>query len=79
MKTNMNDIDTYLVDYLKLRPKIENNKIIIAEVALFLEDTFDITLSDREICQENLGTHESLRNLIIKKLERKNACAESAG
>ena len=45
------------------------------ETALFIEDTFNVKLSDDEISPKFLGS----RNLIIKLVEDKLSCAESAG
>ncbi|MFW6139183.1 MAG: hypothetical protein ACOC7U_08420 [Spirochaetota bacterium] len=72
------DIHQYVDDFHSLRPVIENTDSAIAEVALFVEETFGITLTDAEICRQNLGTHESLKNFLLNKLKGWHKCAESA-
>jgi len=39
----------------------------LAEVALFLEDEFDISITDNEICKENLGSKKAVNHYITKK------------
>ena len=42
----------------------------IVETALFIEDVFHVTLTDEEICFANLGSLESIKTLIYKKLNK---------
>ena len=48
------------------------------EVALYIEELFGIVLTDEEICEENLGTHEDAERFILDKLNLEETCAESA-
>ena len=50
----------------------------ILEVALFLEDTLGLVLSDEEISEKNLGTNEATERFICEKLDLGEACAGSA-
>jgi copper chaperone CopZ len=45
----------------------KKREVSILETALFVEDVFDITLTDREICTENLGDFNNLISLVQKK------------
>ena len=37
------------------------------QTALFIEEMFDITLTDEEICVENLGDKKALSAFVLKK------------
>ena len=45
-----------------------NNEASILEAALFVEDIFGFTLTDDEICEENLGNHQAIERFVIEKL-----------
>ena len=61
-----------MLEYLREKEGIFEESTL--ETALFIEDTFNVKLSDEEISPKYLGS----RNLIIKLVEDKLSCAESA-
>jgi hypothetical protein len=67
-----------LEEFRGIRQNAEKEEVALLEVALFLEDTFGLVLSGKEICEENLGTHEAIERFICKKLDLGEACAGSA-
>lgn len=46
--------------------------------ALFLEEVFELTLSDDEITEENLGSIDRIRTFVTQKLRSDGLCAVSA-
>lgn len=46
--------------------------------ALFLEEVFELTLSDDEITEENLGSIDRIRAFVTQKLRSDGLCAVSA-
>lgn len=65
----------YLCDFRRLKPVIDDTHGNIIEVALFVEDVFNITLTDSEIDVVNLGSHKSLKRFILRKLQLEDSCA----
>ena len=51
-----------------MRKDAGKNKAALLELTLFVEDTFGLILSDAEICEENLGTHQDTVTFVLKKL-----------
>jgi len=45
-----------------------NNEASLLEAALFVEDIFGFTLTDDEICEENLGNNQAIERFVIEKL-----------
>ena len=66
-----------LAEFSGIRQNAEKDETAVLEVALFIEDTFGLVLSDEEICEENLGTHETTERFVNEKLDLGEACAES--
>ena len=66
-----------LAEFSGIRQNAENDETALLEVALFIEDTFGLVLSDEEICEENLGTHEAIERFVYEKFDLGEACAES--
>ena len=52
-----------------MRKNAGKNNAALLEVALFIEDVFGIFLSDTEICEDNLGTHQDAEIFVLKKLD----------
>ena len=73
-----NEIFQYLNEYYELYPVIEDIKQFIVETAFFVEDVFNIILTDKEITPENLGSHDTLETFVRAKLQLEDTCAESA-
>ena len=57
-----------IVEFSRIRPDAKKDEIAILEVALFVEDVFGLILSDQEICEENLGTHQTTEKFALEKL-----------
>jgi acyl carrier protein len=57
-----------IVEFSRIRPDAKRDEIALLEVALFVEDVFGLILSDQEICEENLGTHQTTEKFVLEKL-----------
>ena len=56
-------------EFSKLRKNKPKNESTLLEAALFIEDVFDLTLSDDEICGKNLGSSKAMKHFVLKKLK----------
>ncbi len=74
---NLREVHIRLAEFSGIRQNAEKDETALLEVALFIEDTFGLVLSDEEICEENLGTHEATEKFVYEKLDLGEACAES--
>jgi hypothetical protein len=69
----------FLLQQYNLLPRGQGkDAAALAEAALFLEETFPITLTDEEICEENLGSSAAMEVFVLKRLSGEEKCAESA-
>jgi hypothetical protein len=50
---NLREVHIRLAEFSGIRQNAENDETALLEVALFIEDTFGLVLSDEEICEEN--------------------------
>lgn len=66
---NSQDIVERIEEFRKIRPDAGGDNAKLLEVALFVEDVFGLCLSDNEICEKNLGTHQSTELFIRKKFK----------
>jgi hypothetical protein len=71
---NIREVHMRLKEFSGIRQNAGKEETGLLEAALFIEDTFGIVLSDEEICEENLGTHEAIKRFICKKLGLGDAC-----
>jgi hypothetical protein len=65
------DIHERINEFRRTRAAAGSDEIRLLEVALFLEDVFGICLIDEEICEKNLGTHDSTEQFVLNKCEKK--------
>ena len=56
-------------EYRRIRKEPGNDRIALAEAALFVEEVFNITLTDEEIDLETLGTFAAMERLVIEKTD----------
>jgi acyl carrier protein len=75
---DLREVHERLAEFSGVRQNAGNDEAALLEVALFVEDMLRIVLSDEEICEENLGTHEATERFVRNKLELGEACAEYA-
>ena len=75
---NRKDILHYLSEFQMLKPDKQDGQEFLTEAAFFIEDLFHITLTDEEITDENLGSHDALNRFVLTKLCKEGECAESA-
>jgi len=68
-KVRPQDIYDRINEFSRIRPGAGSDEAKLLEAALFVEDVFGLRLIDDEICEENLGSHASMAQFIIKKLE----------
>jgi hypothetical protein len=65
---NKRQVKERIAEFAGICQHAENDEISLLEAALFVEDVFGMVLSDNEICQKNLGTHNAMEKFIFKKL-----------
>jgi len=49
---NLREVHMRLAEFSGIRQNAEKDETALLEVALFIEDTFGLVLSDEEICEE---------------------------
>ena len=62
------DINARIDEYKKIRPDPGRTELTLLETALFIEDVFDIRLSDDDISYAAIGTYDSVKRLVNRKL-----------
>jgi hypothetical protein len=60
-------IDALLEEYSRIRPEPGRDELTLLETALFIEETFAIVLSDKELDTGTIGTFDAIRSLIIAR------------
>jgi hypothetical protein len=60
------DIRDRIDEFRKIREDAGSDDAALLEVALFVEDVFWLCLSDDEICEKNLGTHQATEQFVLK-------------
>jgi hypothetical protein len=60
-------IEEILDEYLAYMPRPAQDDAAVLETALFLEQAFDLTLTDAEMSPAALGTREAMRALVLSK------------
>ncbi len=65
---NSKDVRARIKEFSEIRENAEKDEAALLEVALFVEDVFGIILTDEEICEVNLGTHQATEGFVLKKL-----------
>ena len=66
---NSEDVHKRITEFSNIRENADIDEAALLEVALFVEDVFGIILSDEEICEKNLGTHQATEEFVLKKFE----------
>ncbi len=57
-----------IAEFARTYQAAKNDETKLLLVALFVEDTFGIVLSDDDICGKNFGTHNAIENFVLEKL-----------
>jgi acyl carrier protein len=75
----MNELEVgkIIKEFAGTRKDAGNDEAALLEVALFIEEIFGFVLTDEEISEDNLGTHEGTEKFVLNKLKMEEACAES--
>ncbi|SPD72969.1 hypothetical protein PITCH_A1620013 [uncultured Desulfobacterium sp.] len=68
---NSSQIHSRIMEFSRIRKDAMDDTAALLDVALFVEEVFGITLSDDDICQENLGTHQLCEAFVNKILGAK--------
>ena len=71
------EVHNRIKEFGNIRRDAGRNQAALLEVALFVEDVFGLFLSDAEICEDNLGTHQDTENFVLKKLDPSVRCNET--
>ena len=66
---NIKQVKDRISEFSGCNQNAGNDEAAILEVALFVEDVFGFILSDDEICEENLGTHQATEKFVLEKLK----------
>lgn len=64
-----NETRILLADFLSRPTRTDDTDLSLIEAALFVEQTFGIPLSDRDITSETLGSREALERLVLGNTE----------
>lgn len=62
------EIDARIDEYKSIRPNPGRDELTLLETALFIEEVFNIRLSDDEISYAEIGTCDSLQCFVYRKL-----------
>jgi hypothetical protein len=62
------EIDARIDEYKRLRSEPGLNELTLLETALFIEEVFGVPLSDDEISNATIGTYDSMRHFVNRKL-----------
>ena len=74
---NSLEVKKIIKEFSGIRKDAGKDEATLLEVALFIEDIFGFVLTDEEICEYNLGTHEDTEKFVLKKLNMEKICVES--
>ena len=66
---NSKEVHKRIKEFGNMRKNAGKNNAALLEVAFFVQDVFGIFLSDTEICEDNLGTHQDAEIFVLKKLD----------
>jgi hypothetical protein len=64
----MHNIRDCIDEYLRIKKDADKDELYLLETALFIEDTFDVTLADEEISFDTCKDRDTIEKLVIKKL-----------
>ena len=65
---NTKDVRARIKEFSNIRDHAGKDEAALLEVALFVEDVFGIILSDEEICEDNLGSHQATEKFVLRKI-----------
>ena len=74
---NALEVKRMIKEFAGIRKDAGKEEAALLEVALFLEEAFGFVLTDEEICEKNLGTHEETEKFVLRKLNMEGTCVES--
>ena len=74
---NALEIKKIIKEFAGIRKDAGKDEAALLEVALFIEEIFGFVLTDEEICEYNLGTHEETEKFVLNKLNMEEVCVES--
>lgn len=74
---NSDAVRARIREFIRIKKDAGGDETALLEVALFVEDVFGIILTDKDICEENLGTHRATEKFVLEKLGLRKPCAES--
>jgi hypothetical protein len=62
------DVGKRIAEYAGIGPAPADDPVAQAEAALFIEDVFDLKLTDDDMSVERLGTFEAMERLVLERL-----------
>ena len=74
---NAIEVKKIIKEFAGIRKDAGKEEAALLEVALFIEEIFGFVLTDEEISEYNLGTHEETEKFVFKKLNMEEICVES--
>ena len=74
---NALEVKRIIKEFAGIRKDAGKDEAMLLEVALFVEEIFGFVLTDEEISEYNLGTHEKTEKFVLKKLNMEEVCVES--
>ena len=75
---NALEVKKIIKEFAGIRKDAGEDEAALLEVALFIEEIFKFILTDEEISEHNLGTHEKTEKFVLKKLNMEAICVEFA-
>ena len=74
---NALEVKKIIKEFTGIRKDAGKDEAALLEVALFIEEIFGFVLTDEEIRESNLGTHEEAEKFVLDKLNMEEVCVES--
>jgi acyl carrier protein len=71
------EVKRIIKEFAGIRKDAGKEEAALLEVTLFVEEIFGFVLTDEEISERNLGTHEKTEQFVLKKLNMEEVCVES--
>lgn len=62
-------LDDIIGEYFRPKRSSHDEELILIEAALFVEEAFQIRVSDSDICSEALGSADAMKRFVRRKLE----------
>lgn len=69
MKGSDERADGLIEEFFRLNRKYDDVELQLVEAAMFVEDAFDLRITDDDLCRDALGTEEAMKRLVRARQE----------